>query len=352
MDRKHTDLHGAPNVDHVRSAEDVERLIERARYQHVTNEELMGFDEGILRDVTRSRLEAHLEVCALCEQRLALIRAFLDGAELSLGGEELSTLESATLPRRSSSFDVLSEQLDELVKDAPIPLGSTVAAPVQIFLRTEPREQHPEVSLEAEDSIANISHAAVQEGAHSHPSDSSSHPSSSSTTTSDKRDCVIDGALDLRASASTQAPSGSIASVADRVWRSVAAALGLGGNWTFSTVEHAFAGGEFATSAEPTRVPRHEVGEWLRVAMPVEAGELVAYVEATGPASLYLVVYGVDATAAAPETVRVDLEQRDVTDTRFAWGQRTVLGSNETLRKRLGEYHIMVVVAGGGKHVA
>ena len=58
--------------------EEVERLMRQALMAHLSEEELAEYYDGIVSEVTRARIEAHLKRCLICSRKWELMRGMLD----------------------------------------------------------------------------------------------------------------------------------------------------------------------------------------------------------------------------------------------------------------------------------
>ena len=75
--------------------DDVKMALRKAKFQHLTEDELDSYQEQTLDEIGRARAEAHLNLCLVCEKRLALLKE-----ERAVLGDREVTTEDIALVRR------------------------------------------------------------------------------------------------------------------------------------------------------------------------------------------------------------------------------------------------------------
>ncbi|MFQ5857641.1 MAG: hypothetical protein ACE5LU_18705 [Anaerolineae bacterium] len=91
--------------------EDIERMLRGAQFVHLKEEELDAYRDGGLDDITLARANAHLKLCLICEQRLAVLQEEKTALE-----HGKATTEDIALVRRL--LQPLRERLDQAMQEA------------------------------------------------------------------------------------------------------------------------------------------------------------------------------------------------------------------------------------------
>jgi hypothetical protein len=96
--------------------DDVKKALKNAKYIHLTDDTLISYRDQILDEISRSQVDAHLDLCLICKRRLSVFQeeyaAFYgDGKPTPPAGNPLLNRFAEYLRRAAADWDTYFAQL-------------------------------------------------------------------------------------------------------------------------------------------------------------------------------------------------------------------------------------------------
>jgi hypothetical protein len=93
--------------------EDIEQLLERARFKHLSESTLVSYNDDQLDEVGQALADAHLRLCLICERRLTFLKEESEALENYVTTEEdKASITKLLANRKSKLADYISAELE------------------------------------------------------------------------------------------------------------------------------------------------------------------------------------------------------------------------------------------------
>jgi hypothetical protein len=95
--------------------EDIEQLLERARFKHLSESTLVSYNDNQLDEVGQALADAHLRLCLICEQRLTFLKEESEALEsYQITDEDKASIKKALGQPESRLTDYIAAELKRL----------------------------------------------------------------------------------------------------------------------------------------------------------------------------------------------------------------------------------------------
>jgi hypothetical protein len=99
-------------------SEDLKERLRDAKFRHLTEDELDSYHDQTLDTIGQGRADAHLQVCLICEQRLAILKeesAILENREVTADDVALVRRVMRQMGLQEESYDARKEEAKKVV---------------------------------------------------------------------------------------------------------------------------------------------------------------------------------------------------------------------------------------------
>lgn len=95
--------------------EDIEQLLERARFKHLSESTLVSYNDNQLDEVGQALADAHLRLCLICERRLTFLKEESEALETyKITDEDKASIKRALGQPESKLTDYIAAELERL----------------------------------------------------------------------------------------------------------------------------------------------------------------------------------------------------------------------------------------------
>src|SRR5829696_3348010 len=95
--------------------EDIEQLLERARFKHLSESMLVSYNDNQLDEVGQALADAHLRLCLICERRLTFLKEESEALEsYQITDEDKASIKKALGQPESGLTDYIAAELKRL----------------------------------------------------------------------------------------------------------------------------------------------------------------------------------------------------------------------------------------------
>lgn len=143
--------------------EDIEQLLERARFKHLSESTLVSYNDNQLDEVGQALAAAHLRLCLICERRLT----FLKEESETLESYEITEEDKAAIKKlgqpESKLTDYISAELGRLNSYVQELLAAWKLPDPELAMRGDPEGDEP-WQYESEDKVLKVRRSSDQQG--------------------------------------------------------------------------------------------------------------------------------------------------------------------------------------------
>ena len=144
--------------------EDIEQLLERARFKHLSESTLVSYNDNQLDEVGQALADAHLRLCLICERRLTFLKEESEAVEsYEITEEDKASIKKLLGQPESKLTDYISVELERLNSYVQEVLAAWRLSNWKLAMRGGPEGDEP-WQYESEDKVLKVRRLSDQQG--------------------------------------------------------------------------------------------------------------------------------------------------------------------------------------------